>query len=56
MITVSVTADCGGCDWTAGPSTDWADIDRQAQKHTAPGHPTSTLAIPAKISEGKRPP
>jgi hypothetical protein len=52
MITVSVSARCGQCDWTAGPSQDWDDIERQTRRHTGPGHPTCTVAIPAsEVSE-----
>ena len=40
MITVTVTAACLRCDWTAGPGA-WA-----AEKHTSLGHPTATKAEP----------
>lgn len=48
MITLTVTATCGGCPWTTtGPGSQWDDIQRQADKHTAPGHPTAVTAVPA---------
>ena len=57
MIRLSASASCARCPWTAGPG-DMASVFRAAEKHTAPGHPTSTVAVPApagKIStEGKR--
>jgi hypothetical protein len=46
MITVTVTAHCLRCDWTAGPG-DMAAVDRGAEKHTRAGHATATAAVPA---------
>ncbi len=48
-IRLSVTADCGSCDWTAGPETDMAAVFRLAERHTRAkaGHPTCTTGIPA---------
>jgi hypothetical protein len=57
MIRVTVTASCGGCDWTAaGPGSEWDRVQRQADKHTAASHPVCVVAVPATktISEGKR--
>jgi hypothetical protein len=45
MITLTATARCLRCDWTAGPAT-MADADRAAEKHTRRGHPTLTMAEP----------
>jgi hypothetical protein len=47
VITLTVRAYCGNCDWTAGPSADWAGVERAAGKHLAPGHPVVTMAEPA---------
>jgi hypothetical protein len=42
LVTVTMTAHCQRCDWTAGPGT-MADVDRAADKHTrTTGHPTAT--------------
>jgi hypothetical protein len=46
MITVTATASCPICDWTAGPG-EWADVDRAAERHTRTGHPTITSAKPS---------
>jgi hypothetical protein len=51
VIQLAVTARCLGCDWTAGPG-DWA-VDRQAERHTAAGHPTVTLARPATTDQSE---
>ena len=45
MITVTASAWCHACPWTAGPG-DWADVDCQAEKH-AKVHPVGTTATPA---------
>ena len=45
MTAITVTARCHGCDWTAGPAP-WPDVDKAAEKHTATGHPTVTMAEP----------
>ena len=39
---MTATAHCLGCDWTAGPGPA-ADVDKAADKHTGPGHPTATI-------------
>lgn len=45
-ITLTASASCLRCDWTA--SGDWADVDRGAEKHArSTGHPTMTSAKPA---------
>ena len=45
MIAVTVTAHCLRCEWTA--AGDWAEVDRQAEKHMkAAGHPTAVTAGP----------
>ena len=45
MITVTVTAHCLRCEWTTAGN--WADVDKQADKHTkATDHPTATEAVP----------
>jgi hypothetical protein len=52
MTAVTVTASCGGCDWTAaGPGSEWDAVQRQADKHTAAGHPVTVVAVPAARSE-----
>jgi hypothetical protein len=50
MITVTATARCHACPWTAGPGS-WAEVDRLAERHTKAGHPTGVTARP---TEGKR--
>lgn len=46
MITLTATARCHRCDWTA--SGDWPAVDRAAEKHTKQAeHPTATKAVPA---------
>ena len=46
MITVTATASCLRCGWTAGPG-DWAEVDKAAEAHTRKtGHPTGTSAKP----------
>lgn len=46
MITVTATAHCHRCDWTA--AGDWPAVDRSAEKHTKTAqHPTGTTATPA---------
>jgi hypothetical protein len=48
MTAVTVTASCGGCDWTAaGPGSDWDAVQRQAGRHIAAGHPVCVVAVPA---------
>jgi hypothetical protein len=47
MTTLTATAHCHGCDWTTGPAT-MAAADKAAEKHTRPGHPTATMATPAR--------
>jgi hypothetical protein len=45
MITLTATAHCQRCEWTAAGSM--AEVDKQAEKHTkATGHPTATVAAP----------
>ena len=44
-VPLTATADCGGCDWTAGPGTG-DDVDKAAEKHVRVGHPTVTIAEP----------
>lgn len=46
MITLTATARCHACQWTAGPG-DWAEVDRLAEKH-AKLHPVGTMATPAQ--------
>ena len=54
MITVTVTAHCLRCEWTTAGN--WADVDKQADKHTkATGHPTATEAVPAITTTDVRP-
>lgn len=43
---MTATAHCQGCDWTT--SGQLADVDRAAEKHTRKGHPTATIATPAR--------
>lgn len=46
MITLTATARCHHCDWTA--AGDWPTVDRAADGHTAKaGHATGTTARPA---------
>lgn len=45
-VTLTATARCQGCDWTAGPGPQ-ADVDKAAEKHTRKGHPTAVVAEPA---------
>ena len=53
MITVTASASCLRCPWTAGPG-DWAEVDKAAEKHSKAGHPTATAARPAiKTSAGQ---
>ncbi len=44
--TVTASAHCLRCDWTAGPGT-MAEVDKAAERHTKSGHPTATAARPA---------
>ena len=44
-VRLTATADCGGCDWTAGPG-DAASVDRAAEKHVRVGHSTAVIAEP----------
>jgi hypothetical protein len=46
-VTITVTAACQRCGWTAGPGA-WAAVDRAAEKHTAAGHPTVTIGTGAQ--------
>jgi hypothetical protein len=46
MITLTATARCLRCGWTAPPGT-MAAADKAAEKHTRRGHPTVTMAGPA---------
>jgi hypothetical protein len=54
VITLTVTASCLRCDWTAGPvpSAGWATVERAAGKHLAPGHPVVTMAVPPAALAG----
>lgn len=54
MSTLAASAHCIGCDWTA--AGDPADVDRQAEKHTSPGHATATAAEPAHDGGRERTP
>ncbi len=45
MITLTASAHCLRCGWTAGPGT-MADIDRLAGKHTGAEHPTGVVTVP----------
>ena len=57
MTTVTATASCLRCDWTAGPG-DWTEVDKQAEKHAKTGHPVMTSAMPATTmttTGGQRP-
>jgi hypothetical protein len=47
VTTLTATARCLACPWTAGPGTP-ADIDRQAERHTGRGHPTATVMTAAR--------
>lgn len=44
---MTAIAHCLRCGWTAGPGAVPA-VDRAADKHTSPGHPTATIATPAR--------
>ena len=42
---VTITAHCLRCQWTTTGS--WADVDKQADKHTKQTkHPTAVVAMP----------
>ena len=44
-MTLTATARCGSCDWTAAGA--WPATDKAADKHTtATGHATATQATP----------
>jgi hypothetical protein len=45
VITLTATANCLRCPWSAGPGNQ-ATVDKQAERHTRVGHPTATLATP----------
>lgn len=49
MITLTATAHCIRCDWTAGPGPA-AEVDKAAKGHTEkpPKHPTATVAEPER--------
>jgi hypothetical protein len=52
VITLTVTAECHGCGWTVtGPGRGWDAIQRQADRHLAPGHPVSVTATPATTTD-----
>ena len=44
-VQLTATADCNGCEWTAGPG-DAASVDRAAEKHVRVGHSTAVIAEP----------
>jgi len=44
LVSLTATARCQGCDWTAAGKL--ADTDKAAGKHTATGHPTAVMAVP----------
>jgi hypothetical protein len=57
VIALTVTAACLRCDWTlTGPGAAWDAIQRQADRHLAPGHPVTVTAEPAKTSTEKETP
>ena len=41
---MTAEAHCHRCDWTATGTP--ADVDKAADKHTSPGHPTATVMTP----------
>ena len=44
LTSLTATARCHGCDWTAEGKP--AEVDKAADKHTGAGHPTATEAVP----------
>ena len=47
MITLTATARCHRCGWAS--AGDWADVDRQAERHTKrTKHPTGVTATPGR--------
>lgn len=46
-VTLTATAHCHRCDWTAGPGNP-AVVDKAAEKHVAVGHPTAVVAEPVR--------
>jgi predicted small metal-binding protein len=46
-MTLTITAAClmRGCGWAAAAG-DWAEVDRQAERH-AKTHPVAVTAVPA---------
>jgi len=46
LVSLTVTARCHGCDWTAAGKP--ADVDKAAGKHVRTGHPTSVKATPSR--------
>jgi hypothetical protein len=52
VITVSASAHCLRCEWTA--AGDWAAVDRAAEAHTRKaGHPTTTAATPVTTTDAR---
>lgn len=45
MVSLTASARCHGCDWTAQGKP--AATDKAAQRHTATGHPTAVESTPA---------
>jgi len=45
LLTLTAAARCHKCPWTAAGKP--ADVDKAAGKHTATGHPTAVMAVPA---------
>jgi hypothetical protein len=45
LVSLTATARCHGCDWTAAGKP--AVVDKVADGHTATGHPTAVMAVPA---------
>jgi hypothetical protein len=43
---MTATAHCHRCNWTTTGT--WTHTDHAADKHTRPGHPTATIATPAR--------
>ena len=52
MITLTVTAHCLACGWTAGPGI-MTETDKAAEKHTRAGHPTGVVAAPQSARAGQ---
>jgi len=53
LVSLTATARCHGCDWTAAGKP--ADVDKAAGKHTATGHPTAVTAVPGDSISGDAP-